>query len=68
MQLEEGKFYKLTCARKGTFAGKVIKVGDEWTEVEITDGEASFIASDNAVAGEVVTCRNSFITAAVEIK
>lgn len=55
---EEGKLYKIRHARKGAFTGRILSTGDEWAEVEITDGTAHALCDYNVrEVGEEVTIR-----------
>lgn len=61
--METGKVYNIDHTRKGQFIGRIVSQDDEWCDVEILEGEATYTSkdTDNAVRGEVITVRKSLM-------
>ena len=58
-----GEVYKVKHCRKGVFRIKVLKVGEEWLEGIICEGQTNAMNGDNAkFEGDEITVRKSFLT------
>jgi hypothetical protein len=61
MKLNE--IWKIRHSRKGTFVVKVLSIGEEWTDVELINGQVKFLSDYNSCeVDENMTIRNRFIT------
>lgn len=49
-------------SRKGVFKGRVTRDTEEWLDIEIIEGSARYLASEDAVPGDTVTIRKSLCT------
>ena len=59
MNIEIGKTYRVTHARKGTFTAKVTGLCGAWVDLEVIDGEAAGLRGDVlAAAGDPITVRS----------
>lgn len=63
MQIEIGKSYIVNHARKGRFAGKLVRDEGEFVEILISSGKATAMLKENeADPGEKITIRRSLCT------
>jgi hypothetical protein len=61
--MKVNEIWKIRHSRKGTFVVKVLSIGEEWTDVELINGQVNFLSDYNSCeVGESMTIRNSFIT------
>ena len=49
-------------SRKGVFKGRITRDSGEWLDVEIVDGSARYLTSEDAEPGDTVTIRKSLCT------
>ena len=65
VEVKEGKVYRITHRRKGTFTAKVTKVGDPWITVMLVEGKTTALCAYNVkFEGEEVEMRDSLISRA----
>ena len=63
MKMKEGKIYKISHSRKGTFVAKITAAGKEWTQAIVIEGETLAMNPENIkVEGDPITFRTSFIS------
>ena len=62
LKIKVNKTYKVHHCRKGDFIVRIKKIGDEWIDAEIVDGEALYISDANKATGDKIAMRKSFCT------
>lgn len=57
--VEVGKTYRIQHSRKGTFTAKIVRDDVAFLVVEVTEGEARNVSTDNYVVGEQFSLKRS---------